>query len=116
MKCHFLYALTSLKKWRRWRACKNSLLRNYLAMELKSLDINLYDMAIDILKKRRGLGTGALRRNNPYQRKNLKKSLQSMLDIETVLTPAIEKQMNTSEFHVMFISGVGEVFPYIRST
>ena len=45
----------------------------------------------------------------------LKEELQSMLDVETVLTPAIEEIMGASEFAVMFISGVGEVFPYIRS-
>ncbi len=38
-----------------------------------------------------------------------------MLDVESVVVPAIVKQMDAHEFDVMFLSGVGEVFPYIRS-
>ena len=81
---------------------------------IEVLDINLYDMAIDILKKE-GDWEWCIKEEQSISKKELKEELQSMLDIETVLTPAIEEQMNTSEFHVMFISGVGEVFPYIRS-
>ncbi len=41
--------------------------------------------------------------------------LQGILDVETVLTPAIAERMEAQDFHVMFLSGVGEIFPYIRS-
>ena len=45
----------------------------------------------------------------------LKELLQSVLDPETHLIPAIAEKMEEGEYDVMFISGVGEVFPYIRS-
>ena len=81
---------------------------------IEVLDINLYDMAIDILKKE-GDWEWCIEEESSISKEELKEELQSMLDIETVLAPAIEELMSASEFHVMSISGVGEVFPYIRS-
>ena len=45
----------------------------------------------------------------------LKELLQGVLDPERYLVPAIRAKMEQAPFDVMFISGVGEVFPYIRS-
>ena len=78
------------------------------------LDINLYDLAVQILKKE-GDWEWCMEKEQSISKEELKEELQSMLDVETVLTPAIEEAMTASEFQVMFISGVGEVFPYIRS-
>lgn len=81
---------------------------------IEVLYINLYDLAVKTLKKE-GDWNWCLDEEQSISKEELKEELQSMLDIETVLTPAIEQKMNQSEFQVMFISGVGEVFPYIRS-
>ncbi|MEW8200409.1 MAG: DUF1788 domain-containing protein, partial [Candidatus Thiodiazotropha endolucinida] len=88
----------------------NKLAQNGIAV----LDINLYDLAILILKKE-GDWEWCMEEEQSVSKEELKEELQSMLDVETVLTPAIEEIMGASEFAVMFISGVGEVFPYIRS-
>jgi hypothetical protein len=45
----------------------------------------------------------------------LKELLQGVLDPETHLIPEIREKMNEKDFDVMILSGVGEVFPYIRS-
>jgi hypothetical protein len=81
---------------------------------IEVLEINLYDLALQILKKE-GDWDWCMGEEQSISKEELKEELQSMLDIETGLTPAIEEKMNRSEFQVMFISGVGEVFPYIRS-
>jgi hypothetical protein len=81
---------------------------------IEVLDINLYDLAVKTLKKE-GDWDWCMEEEQSISKQELKEELQSMLDIETVLTPAIEEIMSGSEFQVMFISGVGEVFPYIRS-
>ena len=81
---------------------------------IEVLDINLYDLAVQILKNE-GDWDWCVEEEQSISKEELKEELQSMLDIETVLTPAIEEIMSRSEFQVMFISGVGEVFPYIRS-
>lgn len=81
---------------------------------IEVLDINLYDLAVQILKKE-GDWDWCMAEEQSISKEELKEELQSMLDVETVLTPAVEEKMNGSEFQVMFVSGVGEVFPYIRS-
>ena len=35
--------------------------------------------------------------------------------MESVITPAISARMVETDFDVLFLTGVGEVFPYIRS-
>ena len=92
-----------------------SQLINKLAQSgVQVLDINLYDLAVEILKKE-GDWQWCMEEEKSISKEELKEELQSMLDIETILTPAIAEKMKESEFQVMFVSGVGEVFPYIRS-
>jgi len=78
------------------------------------LEINLYDLAIEILKENDDWDY-YLEEEADMSKDRFKEELQSILDIETVFTPAIETMMKASDFDVMFITGVGEVFPYIRS-
>ena len=78
------------------------------------LEINLYDLAIDILKENDDWDY-YLDEEEAMSKDRFKEELQSILDIETVFTPAIEEKMKDSGFDIMFITGVGEVFPYIRS-
>lgn len=78
------------------------------------LDINLYDLVVEILKEE---GDWEWLRDNEttLSREELKEELQGILDTESVLIPEIVKKMKCSTFDVIFITGVGEVFPYIRS-
>jgi len=41
--------------------------------------------------------------------------LHGVLDPETHLVPAIYEKMKKAEFDCLFITGVGQVYPYIRS-
>lgn len=78
------------------------------------LEINLYDLVVDILQAE---GDWDWLQESEFElsRADLKEDLQAILDVETVITPAIAKQMAATNFDVLFITGVGEVFPYIRS-
>lgn len=88
---------------------------NSLANEgIKILDINLYDLSIELLKAR-GSWDRILSRETTFSKKQLKELLQGVLDPETHIVPAIAQKIESSELDVLFISGVGEVFPYIRS-
>jgi hypothetical protein len=78
------------------------------------LSINLYDLAVEILKENDDWDY-YLQEEKNMSKERFKEELQSILDIETVFTPAIAKKMQESTFDIMFITGVGEVFPYIRS-
>ena len=78
------------------------------------LEVNLYDLAIEILKENDDWDY-YLEEEEHMDKERFKEELQSILDIETVLAPEIARKMKESSFEMMFIMGVGEVFPYIRS-
>jgi BREX protein BrxB len=78
------------------------------------LEINLYDLSIELLKKRNILDR-ILAMESKMAKDIMLETLQSILDTENSLVPAIAEKMTEKEFQVMFITGVGEVFPFIRS-
>lgn len=78
------------------------------------LEINLYDLAIKILKDNDDF-TFLIEEENTMTKDRLKEELQSILDIETIFMQEFSSIMKNSNFEIMFITGVGEVFPYIRS-
>jgi len=81
---------------------------------IKILSVDLYDLSIEILKGA-NKWQQILDSEKNLAKDELKELLQNLLDPEKHLVPAIAKKMNDEEFDVMFIKGVGEVFPYIRS-
>ena len=81
---------------------------------IRVLKINLYDLAVELLKER-GVWERVLETEKSITKQELKELLQGVLDPENHLIPVIKKKMAEGEFDVMFITGVGEVFPYIRS-
>lgn len=81
---------------------------------VRILEINLYDLSIEILKERDILQQ-VLDLEESVSKEELKELLQGVLDPESHLVPAIAEQLTNSDFDVLFLSGVGEVFPYIRS-
>jgi len=81
---------------------------------VRVLDINLYDLSIEILKDR-GIWDQIIEMEDAVTKDQLKELLQGVLDPETHLVPAIAAKLSSMEFDVLFLSGAGEVFPYIRS-
>ena len=81
---------------------------------IRILEINLYDLAIEMLKGR-GVWDRILAKEPSISKPQLRELLQGLLDPERHLVPAIAAKMEQSEFNVLFITGVGEVYPYIRS-
>lgn len=81
---------------------------------IRVLEINLYDLAVEILKGR-GIWDQIIDMEESVSKDQLKELLQGVLDPESHLVPAIADKLSSTDFDVMFLSGVGEVFPYIRS-
>lgn len=81
---------------------------------VKVLKMNLYDLAVELLQKQ-GDWQWYLEKEQEMDKLELKDDLQSILDAKETMIPAIADRMRHAEFDVMFIDGVGEVFPYIRS-
>jgi hypothetical protein len=88
---------------------------------VKALEINLYDLCIELLKAREGSSDGRqlwdeiLAVEPDVDKDNLLELLQNVLGIEDYLIPAIGKRLQQVDFDVLFLTGIGEVFPYIRS-
>lgn len=78
------------------------------------LNLNLYDLSVDILQER-GIWDQVLEVEPTASKEEFKELLQGVLDPENHLVPVIAQKIQDSEFDVLFLSGVGEVFPYIRS-
>ncbi len=88
---------------------------------VKVLEINLYDLCIELLMAREGssedsrLWDEILGVESEVDKDNLQELLQNVLDIQEYLIPAIAERLQAADFDVLFLSGIGEVFPYIRS-
>ena len=81
---------------------------------VRVLEINIYDLSIEILKDR-GIWEQLLEMEASVSKDQLKELLQGVLDPEAHLVPAMAAKLASNEFDVLFLAGVGEVFPYIRS-
>ena len=79
------------------------------------VDINLYDLCLDYLQKN-DLFEQLCEIEPDTEKGYFLESLQSILDIENVLIPEIEQIIESTEkVDILFLTGVGEVFPYIRT-
>jgi len=97
---------------------RQGLINSLSSHGIEVLDINLYDLAIELLKARE-IWEQILAMEETVPKEQLKELLQGVLDPEAHVVPAIaqkiaDKKADTG-FDVLFISGIGEVFPYIRS-
>lgn len=81
---------------------------------VRILEINLYDLSIEILRNR-DVWIQILELEESVSKEQLKELLQGVLDPETHLVPAMAARLASTDYDVLFLSGVGEVFPYIRS-
>lgn len=79
-----------------------------------ALNLNLYDMAVRLLQER-GIWEHILETESSVDKDELKELLQGVLDSERHLIPSIAAAIAQGPYDVLFISGVGEVYPYIRS-
>ncbi len=88
---------------------------------VKVLDINLYDLCIELLQAREGSNEGTrlwdeiLAVEADIEKDSLLELLQNVLGIEEYLIPAIGARLQQADYDMLFLSGIGEVFPYIRS-
>ena len=78
------------------------------------LEINLYSLSIELLKAE-GDWDWYLAEEAGMPKAKLLEDIQSILDVETILVPAMAERMEKEAFDVLFVSGVGEIFPFIRS-
>jgi hypothetical protein len=79
------------------------------------LEINLYDLVLTILKQELQGENEIFELEMEMDKEEFKGALQSILDINEVLMPAIKSLIDESKSKVYFLTGIGLVFPFIRS-
>lgn len=89
---------------------KNKLENNGVSV----LELNLYDIVCEILE-----GKGGMERMFKIEitksKDKFRRALQSTLNIHQVLMPRITEMIQKKPAKVYFLTGIGMVFPYIRS-
>ena len=95
-------------------AMRVSLVKQLENRGVRVVEINLYDLSISLLRHR-GIWDDVLAAEPRIEKDELKELLQGVLDPETHLIPEIAALLKEREFDVLFLSGVGEVYPFIRS-
>lgn len=77
-------------------------------------EVNLYDLSVEVLKER-GVWHRVLEVEHDQDKDDFREMLQGMLDPQLHIAPAIRNKIEDGDFDIFFLTGIGEVFPYIRS-
>ena len=81
---------------------------------IESVSINLYDLCMDILREADVLDA-ILESEADLEREDIISTLDSVLDIKTAIIPKIKEVIVENQPQYAFISGVGSVYPFVRS-
>ena len=79
-----------------------------------SESINLYDLCMDILREADVLDA-ILEQEQEIEREDIISTLDSVLDIKSIIIPRIKDAIVEAHPQYAFISGVGNVYPFVRS-
>jgi len=92
-----------------------SLLKNKLSNHgIEVLEINLFELSCELLESNGGLERMYMVERAKGSQKFLR-ALQSALNIHEVLLPKIREIIESSNSQVYFLTGIGLVFPFVRS-
>ena len=81
---------------------------------IKALSLNLFDLSIEIINKNIGLEK-MLQVEKKKSKDKFKRALQSTLNLKERFIPLIGKKVEEIKPQILIITGVGSVFPFIRS-
>lgn len=95
-------------------AVREQLIKQLANRGVTALDIDLYDLSVSMLQDR-GIWDQLIAEEANLSKDELKELLQNVLDPEQHLIPAIAEILRDREYDVLILSGVGEVYPFIRS-
>lgn len=76
--------------------------------------VNLFDLSINILKEE-GILDAILENESDIPHSDTVETLDSILDISSTIIPRLQSIIESEEPDYLFLSGVGSVFPFIRS-
>lgn len=91
-----------------------ALIRRLRNEGLRVLTIDLFDLAVEALTAR-GKFQKILKKEPEIPKQRFLKILQPGLDSQNVLAPAMVERVQSTEHDMVFVTGVGLVFPFIRT-
>jgi len=96
-------------------AARKRIVNRLSSRGLRVREIDLYDLAVDLLKAR-GDWDEVLQVEPEMEKADFAEMLRSMLEPEEQLAPAIRSRLAAGpDFDLVLLTGIGEVFPYIRT-
>ncbi|MBL8596414.1 MAG: DUF1788 domain-containing protein [Devosia sp.] len=95
-------------------AGRRNLIKQVAKSGVRVLDLNLLDLSVEILRER-GIFDRVLEMESGISKGELLELLQGVLDPAAHLVPRIARAIESTEHDVIFLSGIGEVYPFIRS-
>jgi len=82
---------------------------------IEVIEVNLYDIVIEILRERNILEK-LLEKEKSLGPDKMEKTLLGVLDIQRSVIPHIQRKVTENpEARILFLTGIGEVYPYLRS-
>lgn len=94
---------------------KTKQLKNRLSREgMTTFEINLFDLSLRMLADR-GILDKVIDKEQSLSKSKLFKTLQGVLDSETKFIPKISDLAKENPSQILFLTGIGQVFPFIRS-
>ena len=94
---------------------QDNLVKTLENKDIKVLSINLYDLVIELLQSNQGDWDWLT--SSDRNKEELLDELKSILSVEESIIPAIAEKMSENEgnYHVMFLNGCGNIFPFLRT-
>lgn len=112
----FFIANYSIKEEIEVSKAGNQLIKKLKELGIEVVKINIYDLAIEILKKDMEDWKCYVEEEATHNKQQLFSELQGILSTKDAIVPAMLKKIEEKkDARVIFVSGVGAVFPYIRT-
>lgn len=77
-------------------------------------EINLFHLIIEMLKERNILDK-VIEKESSLTKERLFKTISGVIDIEKYLIPKISQLTQENSSQIVFLTGIGQVYPFIRS-
>ncbi|MGZ4054024.1 MAG: DUF1788 domain-containing protein [Bacteroidia bacterium] len=81
---------------------------------IRVLEINLYQLCMGLLKQQEVL-QNALETEHELSKSDFLEALNGPLNVQDEVIPAIKNLMSNSDAQVIFLTGIGAIYPIIRS-
>lgn len=79
------------------------------------LEMNLFDLCVDLIKER-GYWDKLISKESGLKKRQLKDQIQNLTQVDSKIVPVIAKKIEAQAgLQILFITGVGLVYPFIRS-